>query len=161
MPKKTKKTAIICILISAVVLFFDQLTKYIVRHNLELGEKIHIIGDFANITYVRNYGVAFSMFSGNKLVTVFLTSILIIICLVFLIFELLDQKEGIPIFLSCIVCGGIGNMIDKIYLGYVTDMISCGSFAVFNVADIAITCGAFCCLFYIIFFETEVFKKRI
>ena len=47
----------------------------------------------------------------------------------------------VPVLLTFVIAGGISNLIDRFTLGFVTDMISCGSFAVFNVADIAVTCG--------------------
>ena len=50
-------------------------------------------------------------------------------------------RRVISILLTFVIAGGVSNMIDRLALGYVTDMISCWSFAVFNVADIAVTCG--------------------
>ena len=81
------------------------------------------------------------MFSGNQFVTVFLTSALIIFCIVFIIKEAREGQRVIPALFTFVAAGGISNMIDRLTLGYVTDMISCGSFAVFNVADIGVTCG--------------------
>ena len=81
------------------------------------------------------------MFAGNKLVTVVFTSVLIVVCLVFIISELRAGRRLVPLLLTFVAAGGISNMIDRLSLGFVTDMISCWSFAVFNVADIFITCG--------------------
>ena len=128
-------------LIAAAVICLDQLTKYLVRANMQPGDRIPVIGDWMSIYYVQNTGTAFSMFSGNRFVTVFLTSALIIFCLVFIIYEARAGEHIVSVLFTFVAAGGISNMIDRLALGFVTDMISCGSFAVFNVADICITCG--------------------
>jgi signal peptidase II len=56
----------------------------------------------------------------------------------------------VSILLTFVIAGGVSNMIDRLTLGYVTDMISCGNFAVFNVADIAVTCGCALTVLWII-----------
>ena len=128
-------------MIGAFVIVLDQLTKYLVRANMQPGDRIPVIGDWMSIYYVQNTGTAFSMFSGNQFVTVFLTSALIIFCIVFIVKEAREGQRVIPALFTFVAAGGISNMIDRLTLGYVTDMISCGSFAVFNVADIGVTCG--------------------
>ena len=134
-----KKT--LYLLIAAIVIVLDQFTKYLVRANMQPGDRIAVIGDWMSIYYVQNTGTAFSMFRGNQFVTIFLTSVLIIFCIVFIVRELREGQRLVPVLFTFVAAGGISNMIDRLTLGYVTDMISCGSFAVFNVADIGVTCG--------------------
>ena len=143
-------------LLDLFVIAVDQLTKYAVRANMQPGEKIPIIGDWMSIYYVQNTGVAFSMFSGSRFITVALTSILIIFCIAYAVKEYRDGNALTSMLLTLISAGGISNMIDRLTLGYVTDMISCGSFAVFNVADIFVTCS--CVLMIILLFF--VYKKE-
>ena len=83
------------------------------------------------------------MFAGNKLITVALTSVLIIVCIYFVINEARRGSQAVACLMTFVIAGGLSNLIDRLTLGYVTDMISCGSFAVFNVADIGVTCGCF------------------
>ena len=128
-------------LIAVTVIALDQFTKYLVRANMQPGDRIPVIGEWMSIYYVQNTGTAFSMFRGNQLVTVFLTSALIIFCIIFIVKEARSGQRLIPVLFTFVASGGISNMIDRLALGYVTDMISCGSFAVFNVADIGVTCG--------------------
>ena len=128
-------------LIAALVIAADQLTKYMVRSSMQPGDRIPVIGDWLSIYYVQNTGTAFSMFAGNRFVTLFLPSVLIIACLVFIVRELRESHFITPLLLTLVAAGGISNIIDRLTLGFVTDMISCGSFAVFNVADIFVTCG--------------------
>ena len=134
-----KKT--LYLLIGALVIAVDQATKYLVRANMQPGDRIPVIGNWMSIFYVQNTGTAFSMFAGNRFVTIFLTSVLIILCIVFIVKEGAEKVSLIPVLFTFVAAGGISNMIDRLTLGYVTDMISCGKFAVFNVADIGVTCG--------------------
>jgi signal peptidase II len=131
----------IYLLIGAFVIALDQITKYLVRSNMQPGDRIPVIGNWMSIYYVQNTGTAFSMFAGNRFVTIFLTSALIILCIAFVIRESSNGVSLIPVLFTFVAAGGISNMIDRLTLGYVTDMISCGKFAVFNVADIGVTCG--------------------
>ena len=128
-------------LIAAIVIILDQLTKYLVRANMQPGDRIPVIGDWMSIYYVQNTGTAFSMFRDNRFVTVFLTAALIIFCIVFIVKEAREGQTLIAVLFTFVAAGGVSNMIDRLTLGFVTDMISCGSFAVFNVADIGVTCG--------------------
>ncbi|MBR0308594.1 MAG: signal peptidase II [Mogibacterium sp.] len=128
-------------LAAVLVIAVDQFTKYLVRSSMQPGDRIPVIGDWMSIYYVQNTGTAFSMFSGNKFVTLVLTSVLIIVCMVFIVQELKSRHFLVPLLLTFVVAGGLSNLIDRFTLGFVTDMISCGSFAVFNVADIFVTCG--------------------
>ncbi len=136
--------------IAAAVIALDQLTKYIVRSGMQPGDSIPVLGEWFRILYVRNTGTAFSMFEGNKWITLVLTSILIVACLVFVIREARSGSRPLSVLLTFVIAGGASNLIDRLTLGYVTDMISCGSFAVFNVADIAVTCGCALTILYLI-----------
>lgn len=145
-------------LIAIGIIFFDQASKYVIASSLKLGEKIYIIGNWMKITYVQNRGVAFSMFSGNQAITIVLTSVLLIVCLAFIIKE--KENKALLIILTCILGGGVGNLVDRIFRGYVVDMISCGNFAVFNIADIFVTCGCILCAVYLLFFYKDDQKNE-
>jgi signal peptidase II len=136
--------------IAAVVIGLDQITKYLVRSSMQPGESIPVIGSWLRILYVRNTGTAFSMFAGNKWITVVFTTVLIIACIIYVIHEARSGSRTVSILLTFVIAGGVSNMIDRLTLGYVTDMISCGNFAVFNVADIAVTCGCALTILYLL-----------
>ena len=142
-------------LIALLVIAADQITKYLVRANMQPGGRIPLIGDWMSLYYVRNTGTAFSMFEGNIYVTVVLTSVLIIVCLVVIVKEAKAGRTLLPVLLTFVAAGGVSNLIDRLALGYVTDMISCGSFAVFNVADIAVTCGCVLTMLALLFLYRE------
>lgn len=136
-------------LIAAMIIAADQASKYAVRTFMQPGDRIPIIGDWFSLYYVRNTGTAFSMFAGNRMITVALTSVLVIACLIFIIIEARKGERITALFVTMIFAGGVSNLIDRLVLGYVTDMISCWSFAVFNVADIFITCSCFILVIYL------------
>lgn len=142
-------------LIALLVIAADQITKYLVRANMKPGERIPLIGDWLSLYYVRNTGTAFSMFEGNRYVTVLLTSVLIIVCLTVIVTEAKAGRTLVPVLLTLVAAGGLSNLADRLTLGYVTDMISCGSFAVFNVADIAVTCGCVLTMAALLLFYRE------
>lgn len=156
--------AVIYPILAAAVVAADQITKYLIRSSLALGERIPVfkavLGDWFNITYIRNTGTAFSMFAGNKMVTVVLTSLLIVFCIVVAVREFRKGSRLLALCLTFVMAGGVSNMIDRLCFGYVTDMISCGSFAIFNVADIAVTCGCFTAMIIIAFFYKEDKSKE-
>lgn len=146
--------------IVAVIIALDQITKYIVRKSLVLGETVPVIGDWFRFTYLRNEGAAFSMFSGNHMVTIVLTSVLLVACLIFVYKEAKHGSKVFAICLTCVLGGGLSNMIDRVYAGFVTDMISVGSFAIFNVADMFVTCGCIVAIIYVLFFYQSGGKRR-
>ena len=146
----------IAALIFAGVIAVDQIVKYVIRAGLMPGESLPIVPGFFRLTFVRNEGAAFSMFENNTLVTVGLTSILIILCI--LVFSA-SRRKGSSLVSYCmmlIIAGGVSNLFDRLCFGYVTDMFSFGSFAVFNVADIAIVAGCLLTMLIIITGKEEI-----
>ncbi|MDC0252691.1 signal peptidase II [Chloroflexi bacterium] len=120
-----------------IILFFDQLTKYLVYKNMYLGESIP--EDFIiRVTYARNTGTAFSLFSsyGNLLLY-----ISIFVAVFFSIYFMLIEKPKLTmrIFISLVVAGALGNIIDRLRFGYVNDFIDVGSWPIFNIADSSIS----------------------
>ena len=133
----------IYLLISIGVIVLDQATKMMIRQ-MPLDGEYRIIGEFLRIVHVENSGAAFGMFEGNTRFLLILPAIIIVAAVFYI---LRSSGEGLTgrmekISLTLIVAGGIGNMIDRFLFGHVTDMISFSIFPpVFNVADIAVTCG--------------------
>lgn len=147
----------VTITVISFIIIIDQLTKYLVRINFEQGETLPIISDIVHLTYVRNWGAAFSMFENLKAVTIVIPLIILIISMTALII----LKNRIPrlarVAVSMIIAGGISNLIDRIIFGYVTDMIDFRVFPVFNIADISVCVG--CGLFILYIFLPEKKKK--
>ena len=137
------KRAMIYFLIATLIIALDQFTKYLIR-DLPLEFEYELIGKFLRIVHVENSGAAFGMFSGN---TKFLLLVPIVVIVAAVVYITRQNGSGIKdimekVALTMIAAGGIGNIIDRFLFGHVTDMISFSIFPpVFNVADIAVTCG--------------------
>lgn len=133
----------------AVLIILDRLSKHIASGALAQGRTVDFLFGLFRFRYVENTGAAFSSFAGNRVILIVFTSLVIILCL----FVLLAGKVKSKFASAClllIVAGGIGNLIDRIISGFVIDFIEpmFMNFAVFNVADIFITVGAFMLIFY-------------
>lgn len=129
------------IIVISLVIIIDQCTKYMVRINFEQGETLPIISDIFHLTYVRNLGAAFSMFENIKVVTIIIPLFILLIAITALFFFYKRISRFSRVSISLIIAGGMSNLIDRIILGYVTDMIDFRIFPVFNIADISVCVG--------------------
>ena len=129
------------IIVISLVIIIDQCTKYMVRINFEQGETLPIISDILHLTYVRNLGAAFSMFENIKVVTIIIPLFILLIAITALFFFYNRISRFSRVSISLIIAGGMSNLIDRIILGYVTDMIDFRIFPVFNIADISVCVG--------------------
>ena len=150
------------ILFTAAVVGVDQLTKYLTLVHIPLHTQIPFIPNFLGFTYVQNFGAAFSSFQGQQ----WLFALIFLAFTVGILWEYFKSPMGFTKFerwcIAAIYAGGLGNMIDRIRLGYVVDMIQTlfMDFPVFNVADCFITCGCFALMGSLIFFNKEFWKDE-
>lgn len=130
-------------ILMALIVFVDQLTKYLTVFYLKPMDTIPLIQDVLHLTYVENRGAAFGMLSENRWVFMTVSIVAILLLAVYLIWKK-PKDKWVCLSLSFIIGGGIGNMIDRVALGYVVDMIDFRliHFAVFNVADSFVCVGA-------------------
>lgn len=147
--------------IAAVAVFLDQLTKYLVVLYLKPLGTFPIIEDVLHLTYVENRGAAFGMLADNRWVFMVASCVAIIGLTVGLIWKK-PQSRLLCVSLSFIIGGGIGNMIDRVALGYVVDMIDFRliNFAVFNVADSFVCVGAGMLMLYLILSMRQEMKAE-
>jgi len=143
-PSKSRLSKIFLFAIASLVLVSDQLTKLWVRSGISLGESIPETG-FFRIKYVQNTGGAFGIFEDGALILAMVNLIgaAFIIYLIFNIlkFPILNDRR-IQFSLSLILGGSLGNFIDRLFLGYVTDFIAIGGWPPFNIADSAVVSGS-------------------
>lgn len=154
------------LLISAVLVGIDRLTKWLVVTNMEPSDTIHLIkiGDkeVLNLYYTLNNGAAFSRLSGKTLFLIVITSLVIL----WLLFLMIAKKVHRPVYLasiSLILGGGIGNLVDRIFNnGLVVDFIDFRiiNFPIFNFADICAVCGAGLLLLTVIADEIREHKRK-
>ena len=149
---------LITTIIAVILIAIDRITKNWAAQALASGD-IAVIDKVLYFRYTENTGVAFSMFSDNRWVLVGITSVMLIVALAFFLSGKI--KDKLELFaLSLIIAGGVGNLIDRLSLGYVIDFIDVRiiNFAIFNVADMCITIGAI--LVCIAAFAAEKREKR-
>ncbi|MGL6247806.1 MAG: signal peptidase II [Culicoidibacterales bacterium] len=131
-------------LITVGVIAVDQITKYLVATYMQVGEQIVVIPDFFTITSHRNTGAAFSILEG-KMDFLLLVTIFALGFFIYLIEQYRKTNTGLVIALAVMLGGAIGNFIDRLFVGEVVDFFAFqfGSyhFAIFNVADIALSLG--------------------
>ena len=146
--------------ITAVAVLLDQISKSIVVNGLPLYGEARFIPGVLSFYHTRTTGAAFSMLSDRRWVFMLLSCVAIVAITVMLYFWR-SRHVLLTVSLSMILGGGIGNMIDRIVNGYVTDFfrVDFVDFAVFNVADSFITVGAVLLGVYIIFFEPKVERR--
>lgn len=140
--------------VSFVVLFWDQILKLITD-----GFETTVINGFFWISSTHNTGAAYGIFSGQTIMLITVSTIMILILLVYNYFKS-SKSIFYCISLGLILGGAIGNLLDRIFLGYVRDFIKFSFFNFnFNIADACLTIGVVLFIAYLIFFD-NVFKSK-
>ena len=145
--------------VGAVVL--DQWTKALTVANIPLHSRVPFWDGLFHFTYLQNTGAAFSSFQGQQ----WLFALIFAVFTAALVYEMKKNTMGfLPFERWCMVAiwaGGLGNMIDRVRLGYVVDMIEVEfiRFPVFNVADCFITCGCVLLIAHLVLFNKEFWKN--
>jgi lipoprotein signal peptidase len=147
----------IAILITLFSVIIDRITKSIAASALKPLGSIPVIKDILHVTYVENTGAAFGMLKDNRWIFMGMSAITIVVIVGYLIYSREKRHSLLTLSLCLILAGGIGNMIDRIFYGYVVDFIDFRliNFAVFNLADTEVSIGAFFLIIYILFIETK------
>ena len=142
--------------IMAAIILLDQATKLLIRNTMQIGESFSVIGDFFKITHISNTGGAMSLFEGNL---VLLTALPAAAMAAAVWYMEKHPKAHWTLFLGIemIVSGGIGNLIDRIWKGSVTDFLDFTAIPgwewIFNIADIAVCAGCLLLVIYIFKFD--------
>ena len=135
------KSYSVLILFSGLIIILDQYTKNLVRSHIELWTGVWAPWDwltpYARAVHIPNNGVAFGMFQNNGYLFTGLI-FLVVLLLLFYYSKIPNSDHFQRIALIFYIGGAIGNLIDRLTIGYVTDFISIGNFAVFNIADASI-----------------------
>ena len=158
--KKERKFLIVLTAIILGAIALDQLTKWLAVVYLQGEPSFPLWKGVLHFTFVKNEGAAFGIFSDQRWIFMLFSSVAIIILLVYL-FRFYQKNMLVSISLAMIIGGGIGNMVDRIALGYVIDFIDFTliNFAVFNVADSFVTVGAFVLMGYLIWDLVREWKQ--
>ena len=129
-------------LIAAALVALDQLVKYLVMTNIPFGEHVPFIPHILELTYVKNTGAAFSIFSDHTWALA-LVSLVMSIVLALALWKNIFRHPFGKLALTLLLAGAVGNFIDRAFRGFVVDMFNVlfMDFAVFNVADICVVAG--------------------
>ena len=151
----------VCLALAAVLcVAADQAVKWLVMHTMVLSSSQPLLPPLLQLTRVHNYGAAWSSFSGARWLLIGLTAAGMCV-LIWLLVKIVRHPLG-QWSLAIILGGGIGNLIDRVRLGYVVDMLDTMfmDFPVFNVADVFVVCGTVCALIYYLAFYSKSDEKN-
>lgn len=140
-----------------VLVALDQLVKLLVRANIPLHGTMPFIPHLFDLTYVQNTGAAFSFFSEHTWLLTIISAVVSAGIVAALVKKVITHPFGV-LSLSVCLAGALGNLIDRAFFGFVTDMFAFlpFSFAVFNVADICVVLGGMAlCVYLLFFFDKE------
>ena len=149
-------------LLTALIVIADQLTKLWVVQNIPLHTSMDAIPGLFHLTYTQNTGAAFSSFQGM----LWLFILIFVVFTAGVVWEFSKKRWPFTTFerwcIVSVLAGGVGNMIDRLRLGYVVDMIAVEfiDFPVFNVADCFITCGCILLIAHLVFFNKAFWKEE-
>lgn len=138
---------------AALIAVLDQISKLILRASLELGEREEL-ASFFSISHIANDGGAFGIFGGANTILAVSAAVAIVIVAAYYFFPPLNHwliRSGLALILG----GAVGNLLDRIYQGHVTDFIDFIHFPAFNVADAAINVGVAAVIIAIIFVDNR------
>ncbi len=148
-------------IIAISVFSLDQFSKYLIRQNLTLRESVPVLKNIFHLTLVYNKGAAFGILQNGTIVFVVAALVAIFI----IVFNLSGSraKKIKPVYnvaLGLVLGGIIGNLFDRVFLGYVVDFIDFRIWPVFNIADSAITIGTLLLGFLILSSEKQAVKIK-
>ena len=149
---------VITLIIIALLVAIDQIIKLLVLEHLKPIGSLTLIDGFIQLNYAENTGAAFGSFSGKTTFLSIFTLAIIILGLIYLFIK--KRKVDVEyICISLIISGGLGNLVDRIFRGYVVDYIEplFVDFAIFNFADILVTCS---CIVLVIWLMYEIYREN-
>lgn len=131
---------VLFVVIAVVAFALDRLTKVLVEQRLQIGERVQLVPDVLDLRHVRNRGIAFGLFSDSGSLVVGGT--LVVGALLFLFLLRVDPEDLLTVVGGALITGGaLGNLVDRVQQGYVTDFLHLPHWPTFNVADSCIVVG--------------------
>ena len=149
-------------LFSLGIVALDQLTKYLTVTLIPLYADVSLLPGFLQLTYVQNTGAAFSLLQGQQWLFVLIFAVLTAAIIWAYVKKPFPFSKFEWFCIAAVYGGGLGNMIDRLRLGYVIDMIETQfmKFPVFNVADCFVTCGCILLMVSLAFFNKAFWKEE-
>ncbi len=153
----------IAVIVAVLLVGLDQVTKYLALMQLKPVGSVTFVEGFMDFTFVENRGVAFGMFSGQKWFILLLTGIIVAVMIYYFVrLPHSRQYQWVRGAIVLVLAGAVGNMIDRIFRGYVVDFFEFTFFdwPVFNVADIYVVVGVILLAILILFVIKEEPKEK-
>ena len=143
------------LIIAALLVIVDQVSKFLVRTTLVLGETMDLVPGVISVTHVQNSGAAFSMFPDATMILLGVSLVVSLLLILAIALRWLRHPFG-RFILMLLLAGAVGNLIDRAVFGFVTDMIKVDfipffQFPVFNIADILVVLGGILLVIYVLF----------
>lgn len=140
--------------IGIVILILDQLSKWLVATQMQVGDSVELIPNFLYITSTRNTGAAWSILEG-KMWFFYLVTVVVLVIVVYYMQKYGRHKPFLGVALGFVIGGTLGNFVDRLFHGSVVDFIhvylGSYSYPVFNLADSSLVIGAILILLYTLF----------
>ncbi len=150
---KNRPAAILAVTASSVLLI-DQVSKALVRATIPVGASVPVAGAFLRLTHVRNTGAAFGLFPGHTVLFIG-TALVVLAGIAWVWWRMRPTSPWLVTACGLIAAGALGNLIDRVVFGRVTDFFDVGIWPVFNVADIALDVGVAIALVWVVLAERE------
>lgn len=167
--RRSTRKLILLVGIAAVLVLFDQATKWVVHHRFRLGESIPLISGFFNLTYIRNPGAAFGMLAhadpAFRIPFFILVPVVALVAIVYIFRRIPDADWQRSSALALVVGGAVGNLIDRLRFGFVIDFLDFHwqyryHFPAFNVADSAICVGVGILMLDLVFHSSDEEERK-
>lgn len=146
----SKRAALLVPVTIIAVLVVDQATKAYVRASMTVGQSHPVVPDLFWFTRVQNEGAAFGLFAGRQWLLALIAAVVVVV-IGYVLVRKAPQSTRANVSLALISAGAVGNLIDRVVLGSVTDFFDLGWFPVFNVADIALDVGVALLVWWLLF----------
>ncbi len=145
------------LLVCAALVGLDQLTKVLAVAYFKGADPLSVINGVVSFTYTENRGAAWSMLEGQRWLLIGVTSVMLLCVLTILLSGRFRHHRLATVGGILVVAGGIGNLIDRVFRGYVVDFIQTDfmDFPIFNVADCFVVIGGVLLFVYFVFFYTD------
>ena len=154
---------IILAVVTVAAVAADIISKQIIINNMKVGESVTLIPGLLRLTYIRNSGAAFGMLADKRWVFLVLSVVIIVLIFGYALFKGVSSKLS-AVSLGLIAGGGVGNMIERVIAGDVTDFIDFYFIPawkwVFNIADACVCIGAALLILHFIIAEVKEKKKK-
>ncbi len=152
---------ILAFILTLVLIIMDQLSKYAAIKYLKNQKPLVIIENFIQFNYVENRGAAFGILQGKRVLFLIITITVVLVIGLYLVKYYYQMTPLTRVSFAMLMAGAIGNLIDRVRLGYVVDFISVKlinryDFPVFNIADICVVISTIFIVYLVLFDKLEI-----